>query len=252
MRPISAIHVVCGLSATLLVSCGAPIIKTDYLFVPVVRALSGTGAIGAAEYVESSATFRNINDLATVAFYKGSDSSGFKRVESNAIQLYSANRQELVRFNPNKEDLLLIKSGFKPGYDYSANSIFNYTEYAFADDYIKDINIDISQVKNGVFNTDFALVALNVGNSTLKDLKIIDVLPKDVTYINSKYATEDEFVPLNADLAKVNCVHHKIIPEGNKTILVFDIDGEVKPAEMVEIVVNIDVRMPTKKINREN
>ena len=87
MRPLSAVHALCGLSAALLISCGAPIVKTDYLFVPVLRAQSGTGAIGAADYVESSATFRNIKDFATIAFYKGSDSSGFKRAGSNPIQL---------------------------------------------------------------------------------------------------------------------------------------------------------------------
>jgi uncharacterized repeat protein (TIGR01451 family) len=236
----------------LFVSCVAPVVKPDYLYIPVVKASSGTGVIGNAAFDRDKNIFNAIERLSTVAFYKGDDNSDQKRAETNGISFYSARRQELTKFKPNSEDLLLIKTSFKPGRDYTAYTLLTHTEYAFPDDYIKDIDVDIEKVVDGNYNMDFAIVALNLGSTPIKEIKIIDCLPEGVEYVNSRYATKDDFIPLNADLASVAAVRHKVIKERGKTILVFDVESSsgIDPAAMVEILVNVNVKVSAKNNKR--
>jgi hypothetical protein len=239
----------CFFIVAALFSCGVPIIKKDYLYIPVVRAQSGTGYAGNADYADNTASFQNMENQSTIAFYKGEGDTGFKKFAANELMVYGVNRLDLVKFHPNKEELLLMKTAISPGHDYSAYVLANYTEFAVPNDYYKNIDLNIADIKNGRMNMEYALIAINVGNSPLRELKIIDVLPAGVSYVGSKYATKDDFVPLNVDLAPVGAVKHSIVKNGDKTILIFDVDepNGIKPAKMVEIVVNVEIAVPSNK-----
>ena len=235
------------MATALCVFCAAPVVKKDFLYIPVYKAESGTGLMGDAAFNENDNTFRNVANLSTIAFYKGAGDTGFKRAETDGITMYSVNRQDLAKFNPNTTGLLLMKTGFTPGYDYTAYTVITHTEYAHPDNYIKDINVDIEKVRNGIHNMDFALIAINVGNDPIKELKIFDVLPEGVQYTGSRYATKDDFIPLNADLAVMPDVKVQVVKDKDKTILVFDVisPSGIAPAEMVEILVNVDIKVPS-------
>lgn len=235
----------CLLAAFFITGCTKILTKTDYLYVPMSCAYSGIGDIGDAAFIKANNTFSNINDYTTIAFYKG-DSSGteFKRQTSNGLKIFSAKRYDCTKFKANRDGLLLMKAAYTPGFDMTIFSGFTWIEYAKPNNYLKAIDVDLKNIRNGVHNMDFAIVALNVGNNPIKELKIIDVLPDGMEYVKSRFAIKDDFIPLNANLATIDHVEHKIVKDGNNTVLILDCisSSGIEPSSMVEILVNVNIK----------
>ena len=222
--------------------------REDYFFIPVYLAESGIGDTTASSFDESVLLFQNIEDLSTVAFYRGTDDGTLKHTGSNGITLLSADREEIRRFHPNTTNFLLMKTGFSAGSSFVSGYFLgltsSYYEYSTPNRYYKDVWLDIDEVVEEYIETEYALLAVNTGNVVLEEIYIVDVLQEPVNYVSSRYAVSDQFLPLNVELAQVASVEHKLIRDNGRKVLIFKvIPGEegILPGHVVEILVSVGI-----------
>lgn len=242
--------------AVFLVGCASVEGRKDYFFIPVHLAESGVGDTGLAAFDDSRRTFENIEDLCTVAFYRGVDDARTKRSGSNGITLISTRREEIIKFHPSTRDFLLMKTGFSPGSSFTVGYflglINSYYESSTPNRYDKHIWFDIDKVEGDYVETSYALLAINTGGVVLDAIYVVDVLQAPMQYVGSEYAVKDKFLPLNVELANVQAVEHKLIEQNGTRVLVFKVipgtEG-ILPGHAVEILVS--VKIPTADLTRE-
>jgi len=222
--------------------------REDHFFIPVYLAESGIGDTTAAAFDEPALLFKNIEELSTVAFFRGTDDGILKHTGSNGITLLSAKREEIRTFHPNTTNFLLMKTGFLPGSSFVSGYFLglttSYYESSSPNRYYKDIWLDIDEVVEEYIETEYALLAVNTGSVVLEEVYIVDVLQEPVNYIASRYAVSDQFLPLNVELAQVTSVEHKVIRDNGKKVLIFKvIPGEegILPGHVVEILVSVGI-----------
>jgi hypothetical protein len=217
--------------------------RKDFLFVPVHLAYFSSDSIDDLTFDPEKNTFANVPDSATAAFFKGSDSDKFKKVTCNPLHFLTTKKEEIKRFDPNAEDLLVMKAGFTEGYSYWMALLTSYMEYSYPNEYKKNIYFDINEIKGDSLETTFAVIAVNIGNKPINTLYIVDVMPPFIQLNGAiKYASKDDFLPLNVELSTVAGIEHKIVEKNGKKVFVYHIlpekDG-IAPGHCVEIIVPV-------------
>ena len=222
--------------------------REDYFFIPIRIAESGIGNTEEAAFNDSTLTFSNIENLSTLAFYRGTEEIRYKKSSSNGITLITTTREKINKFYPNTNNFLLMKTGFSPGstltIGYFMGILNSYYEYSTPNRYDQDIWIDINEIEGEYIEADYALLAVNTGSTVLEEIYIVDVFPEPVKYISSRYAVNDKFLPLNVELAQITTVEHILIEEGDKQVLVLRVipteDG-ILPGHVIEIIVSVRI-----------
>jgi hypothetical protein len=249
-RLVSLLLPVCALALLLGCATTPPAERKDFLFVPV-----HLGYFGGNVDVEDSAfngetnTIENMIDSTTVAFYKSSDMDKYKKAACNTLYFITSKKEEIKRFNPNREDLLVMKTGYTEGYSSWFFILTSYSEYSYPNVYAKDIHFDINGKTGDYLEASFAIMAVNIGNKPIHKLSIVDVMPSYIELNGEiKYATDDLFIPLNVKLSPLQGMQHRIVRKDNKLIIIYEVlpeVGGIEPGSCVEIVVPIKLLKST-------
>ncbi len=247
---VSLLLLVCSLILLLGCTTTPPAERKDFLFVPVHLGYFGNNVdVADTEFNVETSTIENVIDNTTVAFYKSSDMDKYKKAACNTLYFLTSKKEEIKRFNPNREDLLVMKTGYIEGYSYWFLVLTSYAEYSFPNVYAKDILFDINGKTGDYLEASFAIMAVNIGSKPIHKLSIVDVMPSYIELNGEiKYAKDDLFIPLNVKLSPLQGVQHRIIKKDNKLIIVYEVlpeVGGIEPGSCVEIVVPIKLLKST-------
>ncbi len=233
-----------AIASVLLNGCATKVPeRKDFLFVPVHLAMFSADSIDEMAFDPEKNAFSNVPESATAAFYRSGETDAFKKASCNRLNFLTTRKEEIERFDPNTEDLLVMKAGFTEGYSVWMTLLAGYMEYSYPNEYRKEIYFDMHELKGDSLETSFAIIAINIGNKPITTLYIADVMPSFIELNGEiKYATKDDFLPLNVELAKIESVEHKIVEKAGKNIFVYRVlpgEGGIAPGRCVEIVVPI-------------
>ncbi len=233
-------------SLVLLCSCATGVqAEKEYLFVPMHIAYFSTEKIDDVTFDPALNKIDSLPDKSTAVFYKGAGSDKFKKATCNEMYFLTAKKEEIKRFDPNRDDLLVMKADFTGGSTTWMYLLLAYAELSLPNLYAKHIYFDINKVKGDYIETSYCIFAINIGKKPITTLVIADVMPQFIE-LNGQitYAAEDAFVPLNVDIARIAGVEHKIIEKDGKRVVVFSVlpgkEG-IAPGEGVEIIVPIKI-----------
>jgi hypothetical protein len=227
--------------------------RKDFLFIPVQLAVFGEAKTDEITFDPATNKFDNVPQSATVAFYTNGTGEKFKKASCNKVFFLTTRKEEITRYDPNLEGLMVMKTGFVEGAAYWVNMLLSYSEHSYPNKYYRDIFFDLAESTGDYLETSFAIMAVNTGNHPVTTLFIADVMPSYMELNGPiQYATEDDFMPLNVKLAKVDGVDHKVIEKDNLRIVVYEVHtgaGGLPPGHGVEI--KVPVRLLKSKVLKE-
>lgn len=243
------LHVIACVGLALLASCAQVPARKDYMFFPVHLAHFSAEPIDDMTFDPKTNTFAEVPESATAAFYKSGDTDTFKKVTCNSIYFLTAAKEEVKRFMPNRDDLLVMKTGFIPG---EAFSILG-SERSYPNIYGEHVHFNRNKIEGDYLETLIAIVAVNIGTSPIRTLYIADALPRFMTINGTiRQASKDIFLPLNVELAQNAAVEHKIVDKNGRQVIVYHVSFDEKglaPGRCVEIIVPI--RVPKSELMKD-
>jgi hypothetical protein len=233
----------------ILLGCGSVPPRKDFLFFPVHLAQLSVDPIDDMTFDPETNTFGDVPESATAAFYRSDDMDSFKKTGCNPLYFLTAGKEEIKRFNPNRDDLLVMKTGFIPGSGYS----FLGNERSYPNRYMKNIHFNMNESKGEYLDATIAIIAINIGSSPIRTIYIADAMTRFMT-INGviRQAVKDEFLPLNVELDGTAVVEHKVVEKDSRRIVVYHLlfgETGLAPGCCVEIVV--PVRIPRSELSKD-
>jgi hypothetical protein len=235
----------------MLAGCvSSPEKQKEYIFFPIHLGYFTNEYAEDITFDPETNTFSDVPESATIALYKSNAMETYKKaVCENELFFLTTKKQEITKFNPGTEDLLVMKTAFIEGSGSWASMLFMYSEESTAHKYYKNIYFDMNSIEGDYLETSFAIMLVNTGNTTINTIYIADIMP-DYIEINGEieYAKKDILIPLNIEIAALEKIEHKVMKEDDKLIVVYHViptSAGIEPGRCVEIVVPIKVPLST-------